>query len=508
MCEAKEHSLDKESVPGRKKGELAYKVGHLQKNQSVRDSPTTPGNLAKVLASAAFPDGLPQEVLGASVATHSTDLPPPMEFTTPVCHCKDGADCHCSNAKKASQLKLKDAAAPPLISSTSPTNGSVPPSIHALRPVLPRPVPQSPSNEHVASQFHPHNHRFSHGSAFFSPYGRAYEEYHNSSEEGHPDSLSENGPATHQSLDLMAWSSDSSGHSFSQRTFPPSSFPDFQDELDSPEFPAGFRGSCTCGKTCACPTCLQHRGPTAWTSREACSNPGSCNGCFHLSEVPPHPAPTPPTTPQDGRQQFEPLEEWIKSIPMIPPSFEDAPKQDLADYSMLDLPRIVEPMPITLDSLPDVFHEPTSQCICTPDQRMRFGDYCMRCQRRCDDHEPGGDLLSTDLSGDRARCVSSNVHMLDVPPPRSRASSTSSVASDISSLYPPSIEDTNGPPTGSLIPPSLSRVRRLTSDITSPPMGDGVGSTYALPYHSSAPDLAHPSSDSYDAYSGPISVLF
>jgi hypothetical protein len=143
---------------------------------------------------------------------------------------------------------------------------------------------------------------------------------------------------------------------------------------------------------------------------------------------------------------------------------------------------------------------------------MRVGDYCMRCQRRCDDHEPGGDqcdLLVTTLSGDRSRCLSSNIPLLSVPPPRSRASSTSSIASDLSSLYPPSIEDTNGVPAGSLIPPSLSRMRRLASDISSPLVGDGIGPAYALPFHSSDPDLAHTSSDSYDAsYPGPITMLF
>jgi hypothetical protein len=394
----------------------------------------------------------------------------------------------------------------------------VPVSLHALRPVLPRPHPQSSSNDHVASHPHPHHysHRFSHGSAFFSPYGRAYEEHHYSSEEGHADSLSENGVGTHRPPDLVAWCSASSGNLLSQKTFPPSSFSDLQDELDSPEFPAGFRGFCTCGETCTCPTCLQHRGPIAWSSQEDCSVPSSCNGCLQHSEVPPpHPAPTPPTTPQDGRipQQFEPLEEWIKNMPMIPPSFEDASKQDIADYSLFDLPRIVEPMPITLDSLPDVFHESTSQCICAADQRIRLGDYCVRCQRRCDDHEPGGDqcdLLATTFPADRAqRCLPSNVPMLSVPPPRSRASSTSSVASDLSSLYPPSLEDTSGGPAGSLLPPSLSRVRRLASDMASSLMADGVGPTYALSYHSSTPDLAHTSSDSYDAsYHGSMSMLF
>ena len=394
---------------------------------------------------------------------------------------------------------------PPPISLTGSTTAPLP----GLRPVLPRPPVQPLSNEHVAPHPHPHNHRFSHGSTFYSPYGRAYEGHYYSSEEAHADSLSENGPSMHPSTDLMAWSSDSSGHSFSHRTFPPSSFPDLQDELDSPEFPAGFRGFCSCGETCVCPTCLQHRGPIAWSSREACSNPDSCNGCLRPSEVSPHPAPTPPTTPQDGRisQQFEPLEEWIKNIPMIPPSFDDASKQDMADYSLFDLPRIIEPMPITLDSLPDVFHEPASQCICPGDQRVRIGDYCMRCQRRCDDHEPDDQcgLLATSFSGDRARCISSDISMLDVPPPRSRASSTSSIASDLSSLYPHSIEDTNG----SLLPPSLSRVRRLTPEITTPLVGDDIEAAYGLPYHSSASDLAHASSDSYDAsYTGSIPVLF
>jgi len=99
-------------------------------------------------------------------------------------------------------------------------------SLHALGPVLPRPQPPLSSNGHVASHAHPHNHRFSHGSAFFSPYGRAWEEHHYSSKEGHADSLSGNGLTAHQSLDLVAWSRESSGH---QKTFPPSPFLDLQD---------------------------------------------------------------------------------------------------------------------------------------------------------------------------------------------------------------------------------------------------------------------------------------
>lgn len=485
MCEAKEHPLDKEPAPVRKKG-----------------------NLARVLASAAFPDGLPQ-VLGASVVPHALEPPSSMEPAARVCRCKDGLDCQCPTPKKPP--KTRDLGAFPPVSPMSATSASVPVSIHALRPVLPRPPLQQTCSDPSATlaHLHPHNHRFSHGSAFFSPYGRAYEEHHYSSEEGHTDSFAENSLAAHRSSDLMAWSSDSSGHSISQKTYPPS-FPELRDGLDSPEYPAGFRGFCSCGETCACPTCLQHRGPIAWSSREDCPNPGSCNGCLRISDAAPHPAPTPPTTPQDGRipHQFEPLEEWIKNIPMISPSppFEDVSKGDTAHYPMFDLPRIVEPMPITLDSLPDVFHEPTSQCICVGDQRMRIGNYCVRCQRRCDDFEPGdqSDLLENAFPDDRT-C---SVHMLTVPPPRSRASSTSSVASDLSSLYPPSIEDTTGGATVSLLP-SLSRVRRMALDITSPLVGDGAGPAYALSFHSSAPDLAHPSSDTFDtSYADSISMLF
>ncbi|KAH9034950.1 hypothetical protein EDB84DRAFT_1486169 [Lactarius hengduanensis] len=486
MCEAKDHTPDKESTPTRKKG-----------------------NLARVLASAAFPDGLPQ-VLGASVVPHALEPPSSMEPAARVCRCKDGVDCHCHTAKKPGRPKTRDLGAFPPVSPTSATSASVPVSIHALRPVLPRP----PLQQSCSDLAYPHNHRFSHGSAFFSPYGRAYEEHHYSSEDSHTDGFAENCLATHRSSDLMAWSSDSSGHSIPQKTYPPS-FPELQDGLDSPEYPAGYRGFCTCGETCACQTCLQHRGPIAWSSREDCPNPGSCNGCLRTSDAAPHPAPTPPTTPLDGRipHQFEPLEEWIESIPMIPPSspFEDVSKGDTVHYPMFDLPRIVEPMPITLESLPDVFHEPTSQCICVGDQRMRIGNYCVRCQRRCDDHEPGGDqsdLLSNSYPEDRTCCIPSSIPMLTVPPPRSRASSTSSVASDLSSLYPNSIEDTNGGGAGSLLP-SLTRVRRMASDITSPLVGDGVGPAYALSFHSSASDLAQSSSDTYDSsYADPISMLF
>ena len=109
---------------------------------------------------------------------------------------------------------------------TSATTAPVPVSLHALQPVLPRPQPPVSSNGHVAPHAHPHNHRFSHGSAFFSPYGRAWEEHHYSSKEGHADRLSGNGLNAHQSLDLVAWSSESSEH---QKTFPPLPFPDLQD---------------------------------------------------------------------------------------------------------------------------------------------------------------------------------------------------------------------------------------------------------------------------------------
>ncbi len=342
--------------------------------------------------------------------------------------------------QKPSRPKTREPGAFPPVSPTSATNASVPISINALRPVLPRPSLSQSSGDLCASLVypHPHNHRFSHGSAFFSPYGRAYEEHHYSSEESHTGSFAENGLATHRSSDLMAWSSDSSGHSIPQKAYPPCC-PELRDDLDSPES-------------------------------------------------------------------------------MIPPSppFEDVSKADTAHYPIFDLPRIVEPMPITLVNLPDVFHEPTSQCICVGDQRMRIDNYCMRCQRRCDDHEPGGDqsdLLTNSFPGERSCCIPSDVPMLSVPPPRSRASSTSSVASDLSSLYPPSIEDASGGAGAavSLLPLSLSRVRRmaLDMDMTSPLVGDGAGPAYAMSFHSSAPDIAQSPSDSFDtSYADSISILF
>ncbi|KAH8981909.1 copper fist DNA binding domain-containing protein [Lactarius hatsudake] len=177
--------------------------------------------------------------------------PAPTRKKARVCRCKDGVDCHCPTAKKPGRPKTRDPGAFPPVSPTSATSASVPLSIHALRPVLPRP----PLQQSCSDLAHPHNHRFSHGSAFFSPYGRAYEEHHYSSEDGHTDGFAENCLATHRSSDLMAWSSDSSGHSIPQKTYPPS-FPELRDGLDSPEYPAGYRGFCTCGETCACQTLL------------------------------------------------------------------------------------------------------------------------------------------------------------------------------------------------------------------------------------------------------------
>jgi hypothetical protein len=73
MCEAKDHPPDKELVPARKKGEPVLYIPLSTEDLIRKGLPHIPGNLARVLASAAFPDGLPQ-LIGASVATHSTDL--------------------------------------------------------------------------------------------------------------------------------------------------------------------------------------------------------------------------------------------------------------------------------------------------------------------------------------------------------------------------------------------------------------------------------------------------
>ncbi|THH03685.1 hypothetical protein EW146_g10363, partial [Bondarzewia mesenterica] len=138
------------------------------------------GSLKKVLASVAFPNGLP-EALGASVAPHTSSDASLSDSDSgghvsanASCDCKDGGDCHCCTSRsshpKGGGQSDAGTGAPALAGVTRDINST----ITHFRPVLPRP-PQQTDNIDLHAP-HPH-YRPTHGSTYYSPYSRAYEEH-------------------------------------------------------------------------------------------------------------------------------------------------------------------------------------------------------------------------------------------------------------------------------------------------------------------------------------------
>jgi hypothetical protein len=286
-----------------------------------------------------------------------------------TCGCKDDKDCHCFTLKYHPHRKAASSDPGPSSLALTPLSSTRRGSTN-LRPVLPKP-PQTSSSaiNDNASVLAPRPHlppRSTHGSTFFSPYGRAYNEHFItepplSGNQAHEfASLSDQPP----SLDLPT---------LPVNVGPPTPIPPTSPIPDPMQWSSHnlAASSCSCGDGCVCPGCVEHRGASGWFTRE-CANPGVCTTCFTCltgERLAPPPAPTPPTTPLGARSSRE-LEQWMDGVAGITSSF----------FTGFDMHGAQQqhPSPINIDILS---LSPSCVGLCVPGQCTCASDSNSECQR-------------------------------------------------------------------------------------------------------------------------------
>jgi len=209
-----------------------------------------------------------------------------------TCDCKAGGQCHCATprgggkGKKSTVVREASTSNAGSMSTAASSLHRIPEGSHYphLRPVLPRPSPGVPTEPSVHSpppgHFSPSRQQV-HGSMYYSPYGRAYEQAHI------PGAMA-SGMLRPVSGAGMVASQDTVQQEFYQMfTNAPRSMSG-QDMAPQMSWPSPNDASfplCNCGDSCACPGCLEHRGPNAagYLSFQTCSNPNSCSSCLSCS---------------------------------------------------------------------------------------------------------------------------------------------------------------------------------------------------------------------------------
>ncbi|TFK53246.1 hypothetical protein OE88DRAFT_1358840 [Heliocybe sulcata] len=300
-----------------------------------------------------------------------------------------------------------------------------------LRPVLPRPSPGIPTEASAPSvpPGHPNHARHQmHNSMYYSPYSRTYEQVHVPG--GAPQSMSR--PAGSGSMVPSQTTVPQELYQMFANTQPPRNMPAMPGQNMAPQvsWPSPTDAAfplCNCGDSCACPGCLEHRGPSAagYMSFQTCANPNSCSSCLSCS---------------------------VLSLPYEASTtgFNDAQSYQLADELLARIPDIVGPQASTSDTLamsqqmqsammqgymtgqgqawpnylggsiapsrscgiPNVGEARTEccggQCKCPPGRCSCPSDCCGCCQGcACGhDHEASGSGLTFAVSGERGTCCS------------------------------------------------------------------------------------------------------
>lgn len=192
--------------------------------------------------------------------------------------------------------------------------------ISELRPVLPRPSAHHEPSSGIA---HGHGNRHHHESAFFSPYGRAYDINHIHVPPVADDVPSYGAPppqkpqiydrAIAKSIPIAQGSTPSSEHT-----------------------PVTFPSSCTCGDGCRCPGCYHHNSaapPASPSAYATCINPGSCSTCLDCTilSLPPDTALSIPEP-----LQAEAIDEWIRQVQVNPDSTITASNSNDSNGNVID----------------------------------------------------------------------------------------------------------------------------------------------------------------------------
>ncbi|KIK70980.1 hypothetical protein GYMLUDRAFT_33079 [Collybiopsis luxurians FD-317 M1] len=256
----------------------------------------------KMLESAAFPNGLP-EALEASVASQLLSQGATSDSEHEGCSCLSTAvECHCWTPRKiAPRARKKEPPTtepPPSHKSTSPRSSESPNPVTSsaasnrapeLRSLLPKPPhdPSSSSAPHLVAR---------HESKLYSPYGRAYDQFH----PNHPTYHNPNIHPSRANAILPELHPRESFHPATSGPLPSTSSPSVIDGLRSSRSPYSRFGSadiqtwnsfqavddvdsvCGCGDSCACPHCLVHQPNVnrAGLSASTCTQPDVCRGCI------------------------------------------------------------------------------------------------------------------------------------------------------------------------------------------------------------------------------------
>ncbi|KAI0768297.1 hypothetical protein BD413DRAFT_450414, partial [Trametes elegans] len=421
-------------------GEGATGLGPGSSTQGACSLGCLPGGV-KVPARATFPGGLPEELLEASAATWPLSEGSDSDQPGRGCCCKDDISCTCwtprSQAKRParlgerrgseSKLKPKDIGDPV----TQPAALVISAHSGHNRPVLPKPPSDRPTSpprsSHAPSSSGPVGSRTpSHGQAFYSPYGRAYE-YAHSHEPDHSQQVQpESSTYLPSDVDYLAPNpaiDPLQNPGIPMDTWQDSSTPSmFQPAPGSPSL-------CNCGSTCACPGCVEHNGPDVDPSA-SCANPNTCAACFEcnliaISSVPPELAQT-----MYDPAQMQNVDEWLRQVsampeftstmsadPQFPASSQSDPRFDPSSaqaYGLWADPRTSQ----TTQPYAAVESEccggrckcPAGMCGCPP-------DCCGCCQGcTCSDcaHDGGSErTLTFATSGERAPCCGGRSHAQD-----------------------------------------------------------------------------------------------
>jgi len=225
------------------------------------------------------------------------------------CTCNLGGKCTCATARKS---KRSTGPEPPL----DPSTAVKPSAGHEYRRVLPKPhqntspvPPSRPGPIHPSSSgngkqcLRPHTRTES----LYSPYERAYDANHSH----------HTPPSDHSESDAPPF--------LEVGPNPTSRLPENQGSFDWGAYPTiPARSLCSCGDSCSCPGCFEHRGPSALQAYQrvsgdpACANPRFCTSCVECAVVLGHPdqQPVPPGSFNTQTSSF--MDEWLRQLVEVP----------------------------------------------------------------------------------------------------------------------------------------------------------------------------------------------
>ncbi|OSD00638.1 hypothetical protein PYCCODRAFT_1370869, partial [Trametes coccinea BRFM310] len=412
----------------RKTRQIHVKCVCESKDGNQEGSSSNPGPVGQgVSGRAAFPSGLPPELLEASVTPRPSSEGSESDQSGRGCSCKDDASCTCWTPRH--RMKQSGGRNPesrhPIAIHGEPISEPAALVINAHtgsnRPVLPKPPSERAASpfrgSHSPSSAHPNNRSTTHGQAFFSPYGRAYEYNHETG-------LAYERQARSKSPYPPSGSSSASSAT-EQLAYYDGSVGGWQEgNLPSMAAPPSSPSLCNCGSTCACPGCLQHNGPNVDPSA-SCANPATCAACLECNILSLTTWSSEVTQPMYEASQMQNPEDWLQQMSVIPnlitPPFNPHPSVSATSAPQLD-PRYEVPPGVAYGGWNDPRTFQASQtfaatdesdccggrCKCPPGMCACPPDCCGCCQgcscSGCTHDDGSGRSLTFATSGERAPC--------------------------------------------------------------------------------------------------------